>query len=256
MTRPTRSTRSTPGALAGTPGHGGSASHDVQEYWWYLARADMLHSALGSYAVGARTALDIGSADGPSAGWIREAIPHVASLDIDPRNLGATGVCGSALALPFPDEAFDLVSAFDVIEHCAPEDAALAEVRRVIRPGGTFLMAVPAYQWAWTDFDVANGHHRRYTRGRAVAALERAGFVVQRSTYAFTSVFPLFAAERLARRLRGSRLTEAVQTVSVPRVSRPVHHALMALCRVDDGLLRRVDLPFGSSVFLAATRPE
>ena len=243
-----------PDSLRDAPGHGGSASHDVQDYWWYLSRADMLHSAVGRYAAGARVALDLGSADGPSAGWIRQTIPRVASLDIEPRELGPTGVCGSALALPFPDGAFDLVSAFDVIEHCAPEEVALSEVHRVIRPGGTFLMAVPAYQWAWTDFDVANGHHRRYTRPRAIAALERAGFTVERATYAFTSVFPMFAAERLARRARGSRQSGAVETVSVPRVPRAVHHALMALCRIDDALLKRVDLPFGSSVFLAATR--
>ncbi|MFW5471027.1 class I SAM-dependent methyltransferase [Knoellia sp. CPCC 206435] len=236
-------------------GHGGSPSIAQPDYWWYLARTELLHAALSGFATGHSTVLDIGSADGPSAGWLRDGTRQVASLDIDPRGLRANGVCGSALSLPFADAGFDMVCAFDVIEHCDPEAEALAEVSRVLRPGGRFLMAVPAYQWAWTDFDVANGHHRRYTKKRAVAAVERAGFRVDRSTYAFTSVFPGFLAERLARRLRERKHTTSVDVVEVPQVPRPLHHALMAATKVDEALLRRrVDLPYGSSVFVAATK--
>lgn len=237
-------------------GHGGSPSIEQPDYWWYLARTDLLHAALSEFATGRSTVLDIGSADGPSASWLHDGTRRLASLDIDPRGLQGNGVCGSALALPFTTGSFDMVCAFDVIEHCDPEAEALAEVNRVLAPGGRFLMAVPAYQWAWTDFDVANGHHRRYTRARAVAAVERAGFRVERATYAFTSVFPGFVAERVARRLRDRKHTTAVDVVEVPRVPRALHHALLAATRVDEALLRRVDLPFGSSVFVAATKVD
>lgn len=115
-------------------------------------------------------------------------------------------------------------------------------------------MAVPAYQWAWTDFDVANGHFRRYTRRRAVDAVERAGFRVERSTYAFASVFPGFVAERVARRLRDRKHTRPADVVDVPAVPRALHHVLMGLTKVDHAILRRANLPFGSSVFLAATK--
>lgn len=239
--------------MADDAGHGGSPSHHAPEYWWYQARSELLRVSLSEFAAGARIALDLGSADGPSAGWLREAIPLVASLDIDPRGL-INGVCGSALTLPFADASFDLVSAFDVIEHVEPESGALDEIHRVLRPCGVLLMSVPAYQWAWSDHDVANGHHRRYTRPRAVAAVERAGFTVHRATYGFTSVFPMFAAERLIRRLRPDRHSGAVATVTVPSVPRPVHSALVWLSRIDAAILRRRDLPFGSSVFVAAQR--
>ncbi|PRY61361.1 methyltransferase family protein [Knoellia remsis] len=236
-------------------GHGGSPSIEQPDYWWYVARTDLLYAALADFARGREQALDIGSADGPSASWLHDGQRRLASLDIDPRGLRDNGVCGSALELPFADASFDMVSAFDVIEHCDPEADALAEVSRVLRPGGRFLMAVPAYQWAWTDFDVANGHYRRYTKARAVAAVERAGFGVERSTYAFTSVFPGFVAERLVRKARGPRHTGAVDIVKDPEVPRFLHHALLAACKVDEAILRRTNLPFGSSVFLAATKP-
>jgi SAM-dependent methyltransferase len=238
----------------GTEGHGGSPSIAAPDYWWYIARAELLEAALRPQVEGAGLVLDLGSADGPSAAWLRQAAQRTIALDIDPRGLAPGGVCGSALALPFADRAFDAVSAFDVFEHCDPEDVALAEVRRVLRPGGRLVMSVPAYSWAWTDFDVANGHHRRYTRPRAVAALEQAGFSVDRATYGFASVFPMFAAERLARRVRRPRVHGPQDVVALPQVPAAVNRALLRLARVDRRVLRRGDLPFGSSVFLAATR--
>lgn len=238
----------------GHGGHGGSPSIAQPDYWWYVARTDLLHAALSDFAVDRTTVLDIGSADGPSASWLHDGTRHLASLDIDPRGLGSHGVCGSALSLPFADSSFDMVSAFDVIEHCDPEADALAEVNRVLQPGGRLLMAVPAYEWAWTDFDVANGHFRRYTKTRAVSAVERAGFQVERATYAFTSVFPGFLAERVSRKLRKPRHTGPVDIVKDPQVPRFLHHALIGLTKIDRAVLQRADLPFGSSVFLAATK--
>ena len=163
-------------------------------------------------------------------------------------------MCGSALALPFEDAVFDVVTAFDVLEHCEPEDTALDEVRRVLRPGGHLVLSVPAYSWAWTDFDVANGHHRRYTTARAAAAVERAGFVTDRVTYGFASVFPMFAAERAARRLTRRRPHGPADIVELPQLPGPLNSALLGLSRIDRAVLARRDLPFGSSVFLAATR--
>jgi hypothetical protein len=117
---------------------------------------------------------------------------------------------------------------------------------------------VPAYQWAGSEHDVANGHHRSYTRPRAVAAVEEAGFEVHRATYGFGGVFPLFVAERIVRglrhRLRPARTDAPADVVDVPPVGPTTERALLGLCRLDDRILRRRDLPFGSSVFLAAVR--
>jgi SAM-dependent methyltransferase len=238
-----------------TGGHGGSPSIEAPDYWWYLARERLLATALRPYAGRPRTALDIGSADAPSAGWLRDLAAVQVSLDLDARGLARerNGVCGSATALPFREGAFDLVTAFDVIEHVEPESDVLSEVRRVLAPGGRLLVSVPAYRWAWTDFDVANGHHRRYTRPRAIAALEDHGFTVDRATYAFAAVFPFFAVERLSRRLRPSTVTGPEDVVRLPGTPRVLSEGLRRLSRLDEVVLRRRDLPFGSSVLVAAT---
>lgn len=238
--------------------HAGSPSIAQPDYWWYRARSELLRAALERYVPPRPRLLDVGSADGPSVGWLPTE-GHVVSLDIDPRGLRRGGVCGSVLELPFRDEAFEVVTAFDVIEHCAPEAQAMSELRRVLVPGGRLLASVPAYQWAWTQHDVDNAHHRRYTRHRLVSAFESAGLTVDRVTYAFASVFPFFAAERLARRLRGRATRPAsvdpVDVVSVPRVGKGVETLLTALARVDRRLLVSRNLPFGSSVLIAASKP-
>jgi SAM-dependent methyltransferase len=236
---------------------GGSASIEQPDYWWYVARSKLLRAVLEEYVGSPRAVLDVGSADGPSVSWMRGHDGLHVTLDIDRRGLERGGVCGSALALPFKDGAFDLVSAFDVLEHCEPEADALAELARVLAPGGRLLLSVPAYEWAWSDFDEANGHHRRYTRARAVEAVRRAGLRVQRSSYAFGAVFPFFAGERLARRLAtrvGGKKTAAADVVQLPQLPGWMSRLFLNLSTVDQKLLGRRDLPFGSSVVLAAVK--
>ena len=200
--------------------------------------------------------LDVGSADGPSVSWLGTHGRRV-TIDVDIRGLAPGGVCGSALALPFADAAFDIVGAFDVIEHCDPEHVAIAEIARVLKPGGRFLMAVPAYQWAWSSHDVSNGHYRRYTKRRATEALSAQGFNILRSTHAFAGVFPFFAANRLSARLvkrdKGAGLQDVVE---IHEVSPWQDRLLTRLCRLDHRLLARHDLWFGSSVFAVAEKPR
>ena len=228
----------------------GSSSSEHPDYWWYTARSALLHSALGAHLGSPTRLLDVGSADGPSVTWMRGAPQHV-SVDLDPRGLRpGKGVQGSALTLPFRDASFDVVAAFDVVEHCEPESQALAELARVLRPGGRLLLSVPAYQWAWSDHDVRAGHHRRYTRRRLLRAVRAAGFDVRRCTYGFAGVFPAFAAERLARRVRRTASDD-----SLPQPSAVVERALLGVSRAEARWLRRRDLPFGSSVFLAGEKP-
>src|SRR4051812_14945689 len=86
------------------------------EYWWYRARAELLRTILQPHVGEPEWVLDVGSADGPSVGWMSARGRRVA-LDVDLAALGPGDVCGSALQLPFADGVFDVVAAFDVLEH-------------------------------------------------------------------------------------------------------------------------------------------
>lgn len=248
------------GMLLGTRS-GGSPSIAQSDYWWYRARTRILETVMKPYVGTPRRLLDVGSADGPSVTWLAGTAEHHVSLDVDPRGLPDGGVCGSAAGLPFADDSFDVVAAFDVIEHCEPEITALTEIARVLAPGGRLLMSVPAYNWAWTSHDVHNHHFRRYTRRRAVAAVRAAGLAPVRATYGFAGTFPVFAAQRLVTRFkeRGRAGAERLPDGGVaplPEVSPAVERLLLGATRFDERLLTRLDLPFGSSVLVVAVKED
>jgi len=238
----------------------GSPSLDRPDYWWYRARSELLELTLRDFVgTGASPSiLDVGSADGPSVGWLRERGRRV-GMDLDPRGLEPGDVCASAMDLPFAACSFDVVAAFDVVEHCEPEERVLAEISRVLMPGGRLLMSVPAYEWAWTSHDDHNQHHRRYTRRRAVSALSDQGFEILRATYVFAGTFPLFAADRLSRRIVESgsarRNLGGGEIPTLPDVNPRTEQLLMRLAAIDGRILRKWDLPFGSSVVVAARKP-
>jgi SAM-dependent methyltransferase len=228
----------------------GSSSLRQPDYWWYRARTELLEVVLGPYVGEAGRVLDVGSADGPSVAWLKS--DQRVAVDMDPRGLsGSEAVCASAVALPFADESFDVVGAFDVLEHCDPEQQAVREFTRVLRVGGRLLMSVPAYQWAWTEHDVRAGHHRRYTRRRLMDAVGKDDLRVVRCSYAFAGVFPFFAAERAMRRLKPPAPADHN---SLPTISPRLERLFMRLSGLDGRVLRRRDLPFGSSVLIAAVK--
>lgn len=97
------------------------------------------------------------------------------------REAGGKAIVADAAALPLLSSRFELVAAFDLIEHVPDDRSALAEIRRVLAPGGWFLTAVPLHAAAWTDFDDMVGHYRRYDPGALVSLLAANGFTVERS---------------------------------------------------------------------------
>ena len=97
------------------------------------------------------------------------------------RERGGLATLGDVTALPFRDRAFDLVCAFDIVEHVAEDRRALAEIARVLRPDGALILSVPLYMRAWTFFDELVGHCRRYEPADLEQLLAAHGFVLAES---------------------------------------------------------------------------
>ncbi len=98
---------------------------------------------------------------------------------------------GDALALPFADGEFDRVVAAEVLEHIPADTAAMAELSRVLRPGGTMAVSVPRWLpeqvcWRLSDayHEVEGGHVRIYTRRQLVERLRATGLVPEGHGYA------------------------------------------------------------------------
>ncbi|HEV2620649.1 MAG TPA: methyltransferase domain-containing protein [Frateuria sp.] len=97
------------------------------------------------------------------------------------RARGADAMHGMIDALPCADARFDLVCAFDILEHVADDGGALRELARVASPGATLLLSVPLHPEAWTAFDEFVGHCRRYEPATILALLAACGFKLERS---------------------------------------------------------------------------
>ena len=94
---------------------------------------------------------------------------------------GGQASVGLITALPFPDAAFDLVCALDIVEHVEDDGRALAELARVAAPGATLLLSVPLHMAAWNAFDDFVGHRRRYEPAAFLQQLRAQGLSVEQS---------------------------------------------------------------------------
>jgi SAM-dependent methyltransferase len=152
------------------------------DHWWYRERRHLLAKAISGLTPG--RAIDIGAAGGGNTrvlrqhGWDAVALEYGADGAEVAHGRGLATIRGDATRLPLADASLDLVVAFDLLEHLVDDDAAVAEVRRVLKPTGTYLVAVPADPRLWSDHDEAVDHVRRYTREGLVDLLDRGGFEV------------------------------------------------------------------------------
>jgi len=160
---------------------------------------------------------------------------------------------GSATRLPLADGSVDVVTVLDVLEHLEDDVTAVAEIRRVLAPGGVCLATVPAFQALWSTHDDALGHQRRYRREGFVRLFEEAGLVPEAVSYYNTWLFPALAANRLVRRLLPKKPGPATSDLS--ELPRPLNRALAALLASEAHLLRHGRLPFGASLIGTFRRP-
>jgi SAM-dependent methyltransferase len=155
--------------------------------------------------------------------------------------------------IPFKDGTFDLVTSFDVICQLeAPGDqAALNELARVMKPGGTLLVRTPAFQALYGSHDRTLHTKHRYTTGEMAAKMRAAGLEVLDTTYANTILFPVALARRLFNKLRGKPPGES----DVRGVPEPLNKALTAVLSTEAKIIERTRLPFGLSVIALARKP-
>lgn len=92
---------------------------------------------------------------------------------------GAAAVRATIDALPFASTSVAAVHAYEVLEHLEDDGAAVAELARVVAPGGVLVLSTPLHRRRWQEFDRVVGHARRYEPAALVALLGRSGFVLE-----------------------------------------------------------------------------
>lgn len=230
---------------------------DLEErHWWFVARRKIVLDLLDQYLL-RRNDLEVLDA-GCGGGATLKALSRYGrarGMDLSEEAVAYNleqrrdVVRGSIEQMPFVDETFDLVLALDVIEHVPADLAAIAELDRILKPGGYLLVTVPALRLLWGPHDIANSHYRRYTLGGLRARVETSGFEAVRATYFSTLLLPAILAVRLLRRLRGKGAAS-----DIGEVTHPLNAVLEAVFSLEAPLLRRWDLPVGVSALCLARK--
>jgi SAM-dependent methyltransferase len=186
-------------------------------HWWYRGRRSVLERVIEDLRLPARARiLDAGCGSGRNmVEFARHGtvtgieLSHTSVRLAREREAGEV-VEGSVLEMPFEAGTFELAASLDVIEHLQDDLLALRELRRVVAPGGTLLVTVPAYQWLWSGHDEINHHHRRYTRRSLQSVGEQAGWQQVRTTYFNSLLLPaailLRVLDRFSRKTTESSL--------------------------------------------------
>jgi SAM-dependent methyltransferase len=180
-------------------------------HWWYVGMQRITTTLLARlYAPGADLCiLDAGCGTGAAMRYL-SAFGLVSGCDLSElalsfcRQRGLVRLTRSTVAsLPYEDRSFDLVVSLDVLYHRAVGDYhhALAEFHRVLKLGGRLLLRLPAYDWLRARHDEAIHTSRRFTASELHQALATVGFVLEKSSYANTLLFPIALGKRLLERV-------------------------------------------------------
>jgi 2-polyprenyl-3-methyl-5-hydroxy-6-metoxy-1,4-benzoquinol methylase len=141
-----------------------------RENWWFKARLHIIRTQIQEIANGRKDLriLNVGAATGATSQMLEE-FGTVKSVEYDAdcyafvkERLNIDLEQGSILDLRFGENEFDIVCAFDVIEHVEDDSKAVSEMFRVCKPEGAVCITVPAFMFLWSQHDVVNHHYRRY----------------------------------------------------------------------------------------------
>jgi SAM-dependent methyltransferase len=233
--------------------------------FWFVNRAKLIVLLLQKYFPNARRVLEIGCGTGSVLLALRTAFPrlsltgsellpaglaiardrvglHVLLLQMDARSIPAV-------------EEFDVIGAFDVLEHIKEDEQVMSQIYSALEPGGGTIIAVPQHPWLWSPADQAACHQRRYARGELEAKLRRAGFRILHSTSFNSFLLPLVIASRTAMILKARAATE-IEPLSELQIPNWLNRTLSKVLNLELALTTiGVCWPIGSSRFVVAQRP-
>lgn len=231
-----------------------------RNHWWFRARSEILRRYLLRNVIRERKLkiLNVGVATGATT-MMLQRMGEVTSLEYEQDCINFVKdkvdfeiIQGSILELPFTDNQFDLVCAFDVIEHVEDDKLAVKEMARVCVQGGSVMVTVPAIMSLWSEHDEINHHFRRYTQSSLLQIFESA----QNGTVLFSSYFnsilflPIFAARKVSNIFR--RKQSASMHSDFEKFNPGVLNSLLYQIMKSEELFHsaKVKLPLGVSLSL------
>ncbi len=229
-------------------------------HWWFVGRRAILEEFLRQIIQNPKSKiqnpkiLDVGCGTGANLEMLAN-FGDAEGVDVSDDALefckakGLKAHKGLAEKLPFEDESFDIVTALDVVEHLDDDVAGLKEMHRVLKTGGKTLIFVPAFMWLWGVQDDISNHRIRYTKKQIVERLEKAGFEIERATFANWTFFAPILAGRTLMKITGIK-PESENNVNIFALNGIFGKIFSA----ERFWLKNFDFPFGVSIVITAKK--
>jgi len=228
--------------------------------FWFHARNHLIQWALGKYFPHAGSFFEVGCGTGFVLKGVRESRPNLrlAGSEIFSDGLafarerlpGVDLYQMDARQIPFERE-FDVIGAFDVLEHIVEDDTVLQQMFRATRPGGGVLITVPQHRFLWSAIDEHSMHQRRYSRVELRTKVEQAGFRIQRVTSFISLLLPVLTYSRIRR-----NSSSDFQLWKELEIKRPLNAFLGTILAAERAMIKKgVSFPAGGSLLLIAKRP-
>jgi len=231
------------------------------ENFWFRARNAFILWALRTYKPDANTFLEVGCGTGFVLSGISRACPKLALSGSEiflaglshaaERVLSAHFMQMDARRVPFVDE-FDVIGAFDVLEHIEEDETVLAQLYGAIKPGGVLLLTVPQHPWLWSASDEYACHVRRYTRAEIEQKVLTAGFELLRSSSFVTSLLPAMMLSRVLQ--KKTKDFDPAGELKINAVLNKSFYALMMLELA--GIRLGMNYPVGGSRLVVARKQK
>lgn len=235
------------------------------DHWWYRGLRDVLLRTIRRFGAGLPErprVLDAGCGTGQNlaalGGWLRpaylggfdvsELALELAREKVPQADLYAADICNPQLR----ETGFDLVVSLDVIYIPGAEQslAGLQQIVAAMHPGGLFVVNLPAYDWLYSEHDVAIHTSERYTATRVRTLLQALDLEVELMTYRLCALFPLVVLSRLPSLLRARPSDSEAHSDLHDVPAETLNRTLYAAVRAENAAIARgIRLPFGSSVY-------
>ncbi len=153
------------------------------------------------------------------------------------------------------DDQFDLIAAFDVIEHIENDEIAISNMVEMLNTGGTLIISVPQHMFMWSKLDEIVKHKRRYSRKELVSKLAKNGLEIHQSTSFVFTLFPLMYLSRFLDRKLDKSSPDEVELEKRVKFSKISNRIFDLFMRIDEALISfGVSLPFGGTLLVIARK--
>lgn len=227
-----------------------------REHWWFKVREEILKSQLNYYLEKNKeqTIMNVGAATGRSSEMLNN-FGKVTSIEYDKivcdlinAKTNLNYIHASITELPFPDNSFDVICAFDVIEHVEKDLLAIKELKRVCKKEGYIFVTVPAFNFLWSQHDLINHHFRRYNSKQLTNLFLENSLNKVKTTYFNTLLFIPISIYRIF----VNRMTKLDQKpksdFSTKFGDNIINKLLKKIFGLEVFLLKNLNFPFGVSI--------